>query len=163
MEEQEVDLEHLHEVIKEKGEGISWSEKVALTTTLLAVLAALSSLFSTHEAGKAILGKIEASNRWSYYQAKGVKGMLSQSPEEKSRYRDEQQKIQAEAEEFTQESNHALHTHEFFSFAVTLFQVATAVGAIAVLVKKKHFWYGSLVLGGVGFVFATKALMLYWK
>jgi hypothetical protein len=163
MAEQEVNLEHLDEVIKEGGKGISWSEKVALTTTILAVLAAMSNMLSTHQSDRSILYKIEASNRWAYYQAKGLKAMLSQVPEEKSRYKEEQGEIQAEAEEYTRESNHALHVHEFFAFAVTLFQVATAVGAIAVLVRKKYFWTVSLLLGAVGLAFATKAFLLFLK
>jgi hypothetical protein len=163
MEEQEVNLEDVHEVIKEGSKGISWTEKVALTTTILAVLAAMCNMLSTHQSDRSILYKIEASNRWAYYQAKGLKAMLSQTPEDKNRYKEEQTEIQATAEEYTSESNHALHVHEFFAFSVTLFQVATAVGAIAVLVKKKHFWIASLLLGAVGLVMATKAFLLFLK
>jgi hypothetical protein len=161
MEEQEVDTENLHEIIHEKAHVITWAEKVALTTALLAVMAAVSNLFSTHEADRSILFKVEASDQWNYYQAKGIKGMLSQNPADRDRYKVEQEKIRQVAEKASEESHHAIHIHEYFAFAVTLFQVATAIGAIAVLTKRKYLWYGSLILGVAGLSLATKAISLF--
>ncbi len=161
MEEQEVGTESLQEMVQEKVHHISWAEKVALTTALLAVLAAFSSLMSTHESDQSVLLKIEASDQWSFYQAKGVKSMVTSNPDEKARYKQEQEQIPEKAEEASRESNHALHTHEFFAFAVTIFQVATAVGAIAVLVKRKYLWHTSLFLGIVGLILITRALLLF--
>jgi hypothetical protein len=161
MEEQEVDTENLQEMIHEKAHVITWAEKVALTTALLAVMAAVSNLFSTHEADRAILFKVEASDQWNYYQAKGIKGMLSQNPAERDRYKEEQEKIREVAAKASEESYHAIHIHEYFAFAVTLFQVATAIGVIAVLVKRKYLWYGSLILGAAGLSLATKAISLF--
>ena len=84
MEEQEVNVEQLHEIVHEQAHKSSWAEKVALTTALLAVFAAISSLLSTYESDQAILFRIEASDRWSYYQAKGIKGMVTQEAAEKA-------------------------------------------------------------------------------
>jgi hypothetical protein len=160
MEEQEVNVEHLHDIVHEHAGKISWAEKVALTTALFAVLAALSSLFSTHESDRAILLKVGASDQWSYYQAKGIKGMLTPDPKEKARYTDQQEKIKEGADGMERDSEHAVHTHEFFAYAVTIFQVATAIGAIAVLVKKKYLWYISVSLGLMGLGLIGKALVL---
>lgn len=161
MEEQEVSVEHLHEVVHEHAGRISWAEKVALTTALLAVLAALSSLFSTHESDKAILLKVGASDQWNYYQAKGIKSMITTDPKEKARYNSDQEKIKEDADSKDRESEHAVHTHEFFSYAVTIFQIATAIGAIAVLVKKKYMWYLSLSLGLIGMGLVIRAFLLF--
>jgi len=161
MEEQEVDTENLHEMIHEKAHVITWAEKVALTTALLAVMAAVSNLFSTHQADRSILFKVEASDQWNFYQAKGIKGMLTQNPSERDRYKGEQEKVRETAEKASEESQHALHIHEYFAFAVTLFQVATAIGAIAVLTKRKYLWYCSLLLGTGGLSMAIKALSLF--
>jgi len=161
MEEQEVDTEKLHEIIHEKAHAITWAEKVALTTALLAVMAAVSNLFSTHEAVRSVLFKVEGSDQWNYYQAKGIKGMLTQDPAERDRYKEEQEKIREVAEKASEESHHAIHVHEYFAFAVTLFQVATAIGAIAVLTKRKYLWYGSLLLGTGGLSMAIKAISLF--
>ena len=46
--------------------------------------------------------------------------------------------------------------HTLLSRGVTLFQVGIAVGAIAVLTKRKRFWYASLVFGVAG------AVMFVW-
>jgi hypothetical protein len=160
MEEQEVDLDNLRDVVHEKRHEISWAGKVALTTALFAVLAAISSLGSTHKSDQAILLAVRASDQWSYYQAKGIKGMVTQSPTEKARYESEQAEIKKNAQDLTDESEHSTHVHEFFAFAVTAFQVATALGAIAVLVKKKPVWYTSMALGIAGVAFIIKAIAL---
>jgi hypothetical protein len=49
----------------------------------------------------------------------------------------------------------------FFAYAVTIFQVATAIGAIAVLVKKRMFWYTSIGLGVLGIALVVKAILLF--
>jgi len=163
MEEQEVDLDHLNETIHEKAREISWAEKVALTTALLAVFAAMSSLISTHQSDEAILHAVRASDQWAYYQAKGIKGMITQSPTDKARYDSEQAEIREKAQDLDAESRHATHVHEFFAFAVTAFQVATAIGAIAVLVKKKLLWYTSIALGLIGLTFIICAISIWWR
>jgi len=161
MEEQEVPVEHLHDIVHEQAHKISWAEKVALTTALFAVFAAISSLLSTHESDQAILLRVESSDQWAYYQAKSIKGMITQSPDEKARYEQEQEIIRKEAEVKTQASEHAMHTHEYCAYAVTLFQVATALGAIAVLVKRRPIWYTSMALGGIGIGLLIKAMTLF--
>ena len=163
MEEQEVSIEHLEEIVREGAHRASWAEKVALTTALLAVFAAGSNLASTYQADQAILFRIEASDRWAHYQAKGIKEMVTPELAEKERYKKEQEGIREEAENLSHRSHHAHHVHEFFAYAVTLFQVATAIGAIAVLVKRKYFWYSSILLGLAGVGLITKAFALLYS
>ncbi len=160
MAEQEADIEPVHDIVHEHAGETSWGERVALTTALFAVFAAVSSLLSTHESDKAILFQVKSSDQWSYYQAKGIKSMVTQNPEDKERYNREQETIKGDAEKLTNESEHAMHVHEFFAFAVTIFQVATAIGAIAVLVKKRPLWYTSLALGALGIAFFVRAALL---
>src|SRR5712692_8207889 len=161
MGEQESGVEQLHDIVHEHAGKISWGEKVALTTALFAVFAAVSSLLSTHESDKAVLLRVRSSDQWSYYQAKGIKSMITQSAEEKERYKGDQETIKRDAENLSEESEHAMHVHEFFAFAVTIFQVATAIGAIAVLVKKRPLWYTSLGLGLLGIGFFIWAVRLF--
>jgi len=162
VEEQEVTVEHLEEIVREHAHRTSWTEKVALTTALLAVFAAGSNLASTYQSDQAILFRIEASDRWAHYQAKGIKEMITADSVEKARYKQEQEGIREEAEGLSHRSHHAHHVHEFFAYAVTLFQVATAIGAIAVLVKRKYFWYSSIMLGLAGIGLITKAVALLY-
>src|SRR5690242_21287958 len=75
MEESEVPLEHLHEHAHEtaKHSGEIWISWVALSTAILAVLAAIASLLSGEHANEAMINEIEASDQWSHYQAKSIK------------------------------------------------------------------------------------------
>src|SRR5262245_26405924 len=112
MEEAEVTLEHLHEEAHEpaKHSGEAWISWVALSTAILAVLAAIASLLSGEHANEAMMNQIEASDQWSYYQAKSIKaavldaktaviGARDGSDESKrARYEKEQEEIKSEAE-----------------------------------------------------------------
>src|SRR2546427_13228713 len=107
MEEAEVPLEDLHEHVHESAEhsGAAWISWVALSTAILAVLAAIAGLLSGKHANEAMMSQIEASDQWSYYQAKSIKAAvldakmaLAASPDESdrakaARYEKEQEEI----------------------------------------------------------------------
>ena len=78
MEEAEVPLEHLHEEIHHRAAhgGERWVSWVALSTAILAVLAAITGLLSGQRANEAMMKQIEASDQWAYYQAKGIKASV---------------------------------------------------------------------------------------
>src|SRR5437762_12942047 len=78
MEEAEVPLENLHEEIHHSAEhrGENWISWVALSTAILAVLAAIAGLLSGKHANEAMMSQIEASDQWGYYQAKSIKASV---------------------------------------------------------------------------------------
>ena len=78
MEEAEVPLEHLHEQVKETAEHSDavWISWAALSTAVLAVLAAIAGLLSGHHVNEAMMNQIEASDQWSYYQSKSIKASV---------------------------------------------------------------------------------------
>src|SRR6266567_5708042 len=78
VEEAEVPLEHLHEHAHDSAEhgGEAWISWVALSTALLAVFAAIAGLLSGRHVNEAMMNQIEASDQWSYYQAKSIKAAL---------------------------------------------------------------------------------------
>src|SRR2546423_5055951 len=78
MEEAEVPLENLHEEIHHRAEhgGPPWISGVALSTAILAVLAAITGLLSGKHANEAMMDQIRASDQWSYYQAKSIKASV---------------------------------------------------------------------------------------
>jgi len=167
MEEAEVPLEHLHEEVHHSAEhsGENWISWVALSTAILAVLAAIAGLLSGKHANEAMMSQIEASDQWGYYQAKSIKASvldakiaLSSSPNEsdaakRERYEKEQEEIKSEAEHKQAEAKSNFHQHEVFARSVTMFQIAIAVAAISALTKKRRFWIVSLVFGIAGCVF----------
>ena len=177
MEQPEVPTEHLHEELEHhaKHSGERWTLGVALSSALLAALAAVASLQAGHHANEAMVSQIESANQWSYFQSKSIKegqlkskmdllAALDKSATEADKakaeeYKQDKEKIQQAAEEKEKESNHHLTTHEIFAKSVTLFQIAISVGAISVLTKRPRFWYVSLVLGITGVVFFVQAFM----
>jgi hypothetical protein len=78
MEEAEVPLEHLQEHVHHSAEhsGERWISWVALSTAILAVLAAIAGLLSGRYVNEAMMNQIEASDQWSYYQAKSIKAAV---------------------------------------------------------------------------------------
>ena len=67
MEEAEVPLEHLQEHVHRSAEhsGAAWISWVALSTAILAVLAAIAGLLSGKHVNEAMMNQIEASDQWS--------------------------------------------------------------------------------------------------
>jgi Domain of unknown function (DUF4337) len=175
MEEAEVPLEHLHEQVKESAEhsGEAWISWVALSTAILAVLAAIAGLLSGEHANEAMMNQIESSDQWNYYQAKGIKasvldakislgGVRDESDQAKrDRYEKEQEKIKSEAERKEAAAKSNFHKHEVFARGVTMFQIAIAIAAISALTRKRSFWIVSLVFGLFGLPYSRAARNIF--
>ncbi|PYI74809.1 MAG: hypothetical protein DMF01_09395 [Verrucomicrobia bacterium] len=171
MEESEVPLEHLHEEIHHTAEHSRevWISWVALSTAILAVLAAIAGLLSGRHVNEAMMNQIEASDQWNYYQAKGIKAAvldakmsLSGAPNELDqskydRYEKEQEEIKSEAERKEAAAKSNFHKHEVFARGVTMFQIAIAIAAISALTRKRRFWIVSLLFGAAGCAFVVLA------
>ncbi len=187
----EVETERLHEAIHEEleKEGGGFLRSIALTTAVLAALAALASLRAGGTVNEALRLETaatrlqaEASDQWAYYQAKGVKAAVAEGSqatwraagkepprdvaERVERYGREQAEIQARARELESardekehEAEHLMHLHHRFAAAVALFQVAIALGALAALTRLRLVWLASVALGVVGVGFAVVALL----
>ena len=75
MEELEDPTESLKETMEAAEEQKEkWTLYVALSTAIIAVLAAIAGLYGNHHANEAMLDQIASSDKWAYYQAKGIKG-----------------------------------------------------------------------------------------
>lgn len=173
MEESEVPTEHLHEQMEHHAHGgARWITGVALSSALLAGLAAVCSLLAGHHANEAMVDQIKSSDKWAYYQAKGIKSAVLSSKmdlleaegrpvSDKDRqkvadYKKEQDEISAEAAELEHSAEAHLVRHVLFARGVTLFQIAIAMGAISALTNRKAFWLVSLGFGVVGVVFLAQ-------
>ncbi len=156
MEEAEVPLEHLQEEIHHHAEhgGTPWISWVALSTAVLAVLAAIAGLLSGSHANEAMMNQIEASDQWGYYQAKSIKASVLEATMTLASSATAQDKEKAEKYQEEQADAKAnFHKHEVFARSVTMFQIAIAIAAISALTSKQRFWIVSLVFGGAGVVF----------
>jgi len=181
----EVDTDKLREAVQEEleREGGGFLRRIALTTAVLAAVAAIAALKAGSTANEALVLKTEAtrlqaeaSDQWAYYQAKGIKLAVAQAAEapwqalgkrppgnllqKQQKYADEQEEIKTKADRLererdarSREADHLLQQHHGFANAVALFQVAIALGALAALTRSRVVWLASLSLGGVGFAF----------
>ena len=188
-EEPEVETERLSEAIHEELEKESggFLKRIALTTAVLAAFAAVAALQAGSTVNEALVLKTEAtrlqaqaSDQWTYYQAKGLKAAVQEAtrttweaagkpippklPAQIAKYSEEQVEIKKAAEEKEKErdeksaeADHLLHHHHRFASTVALFQVSIALGAIAALSRSRALWLGSMAVGlsGIGlFAFA---------
>ncbi len=167
MEEAEVPLEGLQEHTHHAAEhgGEKWLGWVALSTAILAVLAAIAGLLSGNHANEAMMSQIEVADQWNFYQAKGIKAAvldakmsLSNSANEgdktkAEKYKQDQEEIQKEAHRKEAEAKSHFHRHEIFARSVTMFQIAIAIAAISALTRRKSYWTVSMVIGLIGMLF----------
>ncbi len=178
MEHPEVPLEKSQEDILHHAHAAkeSWIMGVALTAALLAVLAAITALMAEHHANEALILQIQSSDQWNFFQAKSIKSSLldtkadlltalGKNAEEKDlkkleEYKKEQEEIKSVAEEKQHKSEAHLRHHTVLSRSLTLFQVGIAIGAIAVLTKRKGFWLASLAFALVGVVFFVWGIVI---
>ena len=176
-EEIEIPTEHLHEHMQEavEHEGGSFNTMVALSSAILAVLAAVCGLMAGHHANEAMMEQIQSSDQWAFYQAKGIKAAVldtkietllalnkkaSAADKEKVEgYKKDQEGIKDAATEKAKSAEEHLARHVVLAKAVTLFQVAIALGAMAVMTRRKLLWYASLILGLAGSCFFVMGLI----
>src|SRR5579872_1858243 len=179
MEEIEVPTEHLHEEIQERAEEKKekWTLYVALSTAFMAVLAAVAGLLAGHHANEALVERVKASDAWNFYQAKNLKEEIAINTDkilqavalgktgknavpfegdhraDIARYEKEKADIKKQAEEAEKASVAHLAQHVPLASAVTAFQIAIAISAIAILTRRKVLWYTGLGLTGIGIFF----------
>ena len=164
----EVPLEHAQETIEHHAHEASeaWVMGVALTAAFLAALAAVTALYAEHFATEATLEQIQASDKWTEFQANSIKEKVIETKNELlttlkneadpkdvaklAEYKKKKEEIKDKAEDFERESRRHLHKHVPLSRGLTMFQVAIAVGAISVLTKRRPFWYVCLAFGAAG-------------
>ncbi len=182
MEEENNTLE-FKEKMEQIAEHANWNKYLALTTAIIAVVAAIASLMSGSYANEAVLQKNDAilnqskaSDQWNYYQAKGIKKALAdefyqqtmdqQQKKSSEKYAKEQKQIQNQATEYEKKvkeandkSDHLFDKHHKEALAVTFFQIAIALSAMSALLRRKSFWVFSILTSAIGGIFFTVGLL----
>jgi hypothetical protein len=180
-EEPEVPLESVHEDIHHHAEhsGQRWTLGVALSTALIAALAAVSSLLAGHHSDEALIEQMKATDQWAHYQAKGIKASILSSRMELQHalgkendpgddkklqeYSSEQEEIKREAEKAEEKSESHIRSHNILARGVTFFQIAIAIAAIAVLTKRRTFWLVGLVGAVIGTWFLIEGIVTFHR
>ena len=169
----------------------TWIKWVALTTTILAVCAAIGSLKGGGYSTKVGLLTTQESNKWSYFQSKSIKQSLIEtkkdllelelmrSPEapvkaelEKkitaatetvARYDKEKAQIKVEAEKLNADQGELKVHGGNFGMAVMFFQIAIMLSAIGSLLKQKYAWVIGLVMGAIGLVYFANGFFSFFQ
>jgi len=166
-------------VAEQKEKWIQW---VALTTTILAVSAAISSLKGGSYSTQVQLKNTQEANRWAFYQSKSLKQNLAEleresmavlalearTPEgrgqaekalhrataEAQRYEKEKAEIKADAEKLAAEQAELKRHGGSFGLAVMLLQIAIMMSSVGALIQKPIMWYVGLAfgVGGLGYM-----------
>jgi hypothetical protein len=161
--------EHAHHILNEGGGKERWIMFVALSTAIIAVLAAVSGLLAGDHSDDAMLDQMRASDQWAYYQAKGIKSDILKSSNNMliaigkapdtadvnkiQKYKQDQQQTMTKAKDFEDQSDTHLVKHDKLARGVTLFQIAIAIGAISIITKRKALWFASLGFASIGIIF----------
>jgi len=163
-------------VLKER-----WTQLVALTTTVLAVCAAISSLKGGGYSTKVQLATTRENDKWAQYQSKSIKQNLfaveqsllqvqaleARAPEAKAaiaarlsrlqaeidRYDKEKALLKTEAEAIQHDEASWQRIGGSFGLAVMLLQIAIMLSSVGALMKKPAMWVVGLVFGSVGLTY----------
>ncbi len=176
-EEIEVPTEHLQETLKEHAEEqpVRWIGKAALSSALIAVAAAIAALLAGHDANEAMLEQMQATDQWAFYQAKGIKSAVLDSRiqlleamgkpvpdgdrQKLATYDAQQRAIEDSGHELERDSAKHMRQHSVLARSVTIFQIAIAMAAIAVLVRRRSLWFTSMAFGLAGAWFLMRGVL----
>lgn len=171
-------LKEINEAAEEMFEAKErWTLHVALSTAVIAVLAAIAGLIGNHHANEAMLEQIKSSDKWAYYQSKSIKAEIATATatmltamgkplegnieDKKAKYEKEKADIKDDAEKEQTSSESHMRQHVVFAKSVTIFQIAIAISAISILTRRKWLWYCCLALSAVGCAFLAIGFMTH--
>lgn len=158
--------EELHHQQKEDAKNSKWLNQVAVSTGILAALAAIAALQANFLAEEGMVTQIEVSDHWAYYQAKSTKVHIQESTAtvlqslqkpvptnitaKSDQLEKEKTKIYNEAQALEKESRTYFQRHQYLAYSVTALQVAISLSAVAALVRRKALWYTGFGIATLG-------------
>jgi hypothetical protein len=167
-----------------------WLNYLALTTVIFAVCATLSTLKGGGFSTRAVMSQSQASDQWSYFQAKSIKGYLYELQKEKleldlknlkggprgeyekkidgyaqkiKKYDEEKTEIKKKAEELETRRDESQRHSGAFGLAAMFLQIAILLSSIAALMKKKLFWYIGMGAGCFGLLYFFNGFFLFMR
>lgn len=169
-----------------------WQGWLALSTAIVAVLAALTTLYMGKYSSRAIMAQGQESDQWAYYQAKSIKqhsfemsrkalelqyhsqkGLppqvaadyektLAKYGEEIKRYDGDKKEIKDKAEGIAKTKSKAQEMGGNFAYALIFLQIAIMLSSLASLTKRHYLWYIALVCNLGWLFFFLDAWMLFY-
>jgi hypothetical protein len=172
MAEHEEVEEHIHHA-KEPFDKL-----VAGTMAGVAATLAIVSVFGQHFNTENLLRQQQSSDQWAFYQAKNIRhyvagatrDLLTQAKAEPKsiekyakdfeKYKTEMEPISKKAEELQKESEAAGERAESFHMGEVFLEIGIVLSSLAILTKRKAFFYGGSGASAIGLVLAVKAYLM---
>jgi hypothetical protein len=187
----EVELPNPEEL--EERRDKSFSRRVALATAVYAVVLAIASLGGNNAMKEMLLAQQEASNQWSYYQAKVIREHLNRgnkmvveaqlaepssikgAEREKfetlaKKFADEEKRMNADKKEIEPKAKAAEAERDrnqtkdpYFDYAEVLLQIAIVCASVSILSTSRPMFWFSSVLAVLGAVSMINGFLLVFK
>jgi hypothetical protein len=169
-----------------------WQGWLALSTAIMAVLAALTTLYMGKYSSRAIMAQGQETDQWAFYQAKSIKGSTFEvnkrtlelqlaaqkglAPEaaaefqktiqkygdEVKRYDSEKKEIKDKADDIAKVKLKAQVMGGNFAYSLIFLQIALMLSSIASLTKRHYLWYIALVCNAGWLFFFLDAWFLFY-
>lgn len=173
-------------------EKAKWESWLALSTAIMAVLAALTTLYMGKYSSRTIMAQGEETNQWSYYQAKSIKEhayeitlknlelkslemgfkptelkqeyekTIAKYKNEIIRYEAEKKEIKDKAEKIAKNKKIAQEMGGNFGYSLIFLQISLMLSSIASLTKKRYLWQIALFLNIGWLFFFIDAWLLFY-
>jgi hypothetical protein len=165
---------------------------IALTTAVMAVLAAITTLYVGKYSSRAVLHQGEETDMWAYYQAKSIKQHAYEMQREKveqellaqagksrrrpgrrprgcSAIREEHRPLRGREKRDQGEGRNAGKGEEGsharagnFGYALIFLQIAIMLSSLAALTKRKELWVLGLATTSGGLFYFLDAILLFY-
>jgi hypothetical protein len=172
MAEHEID-EHVHHAHE------PFDKLVAGTMAIIAATLAIVSVLGQHYNTEKLLRQQQSSDQWAFYQAKNIRryvadaarDLLTQAKAEPKsiekyakdteRYDKDMESIKEKAEGLEKQSESAGERAESFHTGEVFLEIGIVLSSLAILSKRKAFYYGGAISSVVGIVLAVKAYLMH--
>jgi hypothetical protein len=157
---------------------------VSVTVSVMAVLVAAVTLFSHRSHTEELLLQTQATDQWAYYQAKngryhGMKNTvdiletvvprdkeatearIKKFEKEIERYDSDKEDISEKAKELEKERDLVGKRADRFDGGEVLIEIGLVICSLTLLTKRKAFWFGGMLIGGVGVAIALTGFFLH--
>lgn len=184
----EVELPNPEE-LEEHGEK-AFTRRVALATAFFAALLAVTSLGGNNAMKEMLLAQQQASDQWSFYQAKVIREhsyrsqkerleldllekdslkpeirkryeeLLKKTTAQEARYAAEKKEIRKGAERLEHKRDVNLKKDPYFDYAEVLLQIAIALSAITILAHSRLVFVFAVVAAGLGSLLSLNGFLM---
>ena len=175
--------------LKEFVKSESYERYVALSTSVIAVALALSSILSNQSGDDLLIFRAKANNEWSKFQSKSIKQNVFETQNELiilmldderntdtykvkiqkkvdyftkeiARYEIEKGEIKKQASSYEKTCEKADDKGNVLDLAEGLYQIAIVLSAISLIARQGMLWVLSMVLGGGAIIITSIAFFM---